>query len=65
MCVLSQGVDVFFTVGCGQKATDLDDPEGLSKLLKSMSNFSPRAWRFRHGTWLIFAGFATLIVKQN
>ena len=43
MCVLSQGVDVFFTVGCGQKATDLDDPEGLSKLLKSKSNFSPRA----------------------
>lgn len=32
--VLSQGVNVFFIVGCGQKATDPDDPEGLSKLSK-------------------------------
>lgn len=30
ICTLSQGMNVFFTVGCGQKATDLDDPEGLS-----------------------------------
>lgn len=30
MCPLSHGINIFFTVGCGQKATDLHDPEGLS-----------------------------------
>lgn len=63
MCLLSQGVNVFIflTVGYGQRATDLDDPEGLSSF-HNVQIFSQTC-----SLWNLtgFFSFATLTPKQN